>query len=425
MLHLRERLVLPLLRASAALLHTSAASRPLASASSSFSLHLYRCLFSTAARSATTTPFSVEEYLVATCGLTGAQALKASKNISHLKSASNLDAVLALLSGVGLSRADLAAIVAAHPQLLCVRADNIARRIDSLRDRVGLSDPQICSFLLAGGARGLRSCDMASRLEFWIPFLGSFEVLLEIVKGSYRILTADIEKVIKPNIALLQECGFSVCDVVKVSRYNKMLLTMNPKQVETSVQRADKLGIRRSSSLFKYAVGTTCRISEGKATARMKFLSITLGCSKEKIRDIVSKIPATLACSEENLCSKIELLTSTLGCSREEICAAICMKPQILGLSEENLRQKINFMITEVGLEPKYIVERPLLLTYSLEKRIVPRHSVTKILQTMGSMKEFVSFLQLLAYSDEDFHARYIDPYRHAAPALMDSYPAA
>ncbi|KAF0894706.1 hypothetical protein E2562_001994 [Oryza meyeriana var. granulata] len=481
MLRLRERLLIPMLRASAAHLHTSVVSRPSA----------------LAARSApTAAPFSVQDYLIAVCGLTGAQALKASAKLSHLKSASKPDAVLAHLSGLGLSRADLAAVVAADPRVLCVRSRNIASRIASLRDHVGLSDPQIGSFLLVGGARGLRTCDIAPRLEFWIPFCGSFEMLLKILKRNNAIVTVNIEKVIKPNVALFQECGLTVREIVKMAHLSRMLTT-NPKRVETSVQRADELGVPRSSSLFKYMLAITCCVSEGKATRRMMFLSSTLSCSMDKIRDIVCKMPTILGCSEENIRSKIKFLTSTLGCSQdkicdivckmptilgcseenirskikfltstlgcsqdkicdivckmptilgcseehlrskmgflastldcsqEKICAAVCKKPGILGLSDENLRRKINFMTTEVGLELEYIVERPSLLTYSLEKRIVPRHSVVKILRTMGLMKEFFGFCKLLSYCDEDFLARYIDPYKQTAPMLSDFYSAA
>ncbi|KAF0894662.1 hypothetical protein E2562_001955 [Oryza meyeriana var. granulata] len=109
MLHFRSRL-LPLLRATC-YASVSAFSSPLhlchllspatTSAASSSHLHLSCRLLSTATSSATTTPFSVEDYLVASCGLTGAQALKASKKLSHLKSATKPDAVFALLSGGG------------------------------------------------------------------------------------------------------------------------------------------------------------------------------------------------------------------------------------------------------------------------------------------------------------------------------------
>uniref|UniRef100_A0A0E0BGF8 Uncharacterized protein n=1 Tax=Oryza glumipatula TaxID=40148 RepID=A0A0E0BGF8_9ORYZ len=331
MLHL-----LPLLRARAAT-HLP---------TSSSSLHLSRrrlLLLSTAARSAAATPFSVEEYLVDTCGLTGAQALKASKKVSHLKSAANPDTVLAVLSGVGLSRADLAAVVAAEPQLLCARADNIARRIASLRDRVGLSDPQIGSFLLvAGGAKGIHACDVAPRLEFWIPFLGSFETLLRILKGNNVLVLSDLEKVIKPNIALLQECGLTVCDIVKMARFAPRMFTSNPKQVEGFVRRADELGVPRTSGQFKYMVGIFANISEGSATARMEYLSRSLGCSMDKLRSAVQKLP------------------------------------QILGLSETNLGSKIEFLVGKVRLEPEYLLKTPKLFTYSLEKRLVARHYIVQ-----------------------------------------------
>ncbi|XBH73432.1 hypothetical protein VPH35_100535 [Triticum aestivum] len=56
---------------------------------------------------------AVENYLFSTCGLTRAQAAKASPKLSRLKSPANPDAVLAFLSG-----ADVAAVVARDPQLL-------------------------------------------------------------------------------------------------------------------------------------------------------------------------------------------------------------------------------------------------------------------------------------------------------------------
>uniref|UniRef100_A0A0D9XQ91 Uncharacterized protein n=1 Tax=Leersia perrieri TaxID=77586 RepID=A0A0D9XQ91_9ORYZ len=455
MLHLRERL-LPLLRATAANPHTSAAT-----SSSSSSLYLSRLLLSTSANATAAIPFSVDDYLIATCGLTNAQALKSSAKLSRLKSASNPDAVLALLSGVGLSRADIAAVVAAEPQILCGNVDNIARRIASLRDRVGLTDPQIRSFLLAGGATGLRKCDIASRVEFWIPILGSFEMLLKLVRRNNVIVVSDVERVFKPNVALLQECGLPVCDIAKLAGTNPRLLTFNPERVKTFVRRADVLGVQRTSSRFKYLVAKVGSISEESATARMKllssilncsmdsirsivcrlpsvisyseenlrnkieFLTITVGCSQDKIGDIVCKVPGILSCSGEHIRSKIDFLASILGCSKDNICAVVCKKPQILALSVENIRCKLNFMINEIGLESEYIEERPCMLTYSLEKRIVPRHSVIKILRTMGLIKEDVSFYNVLTYCEKDFIGIYIYPYQEAAPMLADFYAAA
>ncbi|EMS51689.1 hypothetical protein TRIUR3_13862 [Triticum urartu] len=58
--------------------------------------HLRRLI--SAAVSSNPSGFAVEEYLVATCGLTRPQAVKASAKLSHLKTPANPDAVLAFLA---------------------------------------------------------------------------------------------------------------------------------------------------------------------------------------------------------------------------------------------------------------------------------------------------------------------------------------
>jgi mTERF domain-containing protein len=58
-----------------------------------------------------------------------------------LSSASNPDAILALLSSVGLSRADIAAVVSVEPLLLRTNVKKLAPLLLALRDRVGLSTP--------------------------------------------------------------------------------------------------------------------------------------------------------------------------------------------------------------------------------------------------------------------------------------------
>jgi mTERF domain-containing protein len=60
----------------------------------------------------------VDDYLVDTCSLTRPQAIKAYTKLSHLKSPTNPDAVLAFLAGLGLSSAAAAAVVVKDPQLL-------------------------------------------------------------------------------------------------------------------------------------------------------------------------------------------------------------------------------------------------------------------------------------------------------------------
>ncbi|KAF7082074.1 hypothetical protein CFC21_085955 [Triticum aestivum] len=84
-----------------------------------------RLLSAAAPAVSTNHSFAVEDYLVSTCGLPQAQALKASHKLAHLKSPANPDAVLAFLAGLGLSGADVAALVARDPRFLCAGVGTI------------------------------------------------------------------------------------------------------------------------------------------------------------------------------------------------------------------------------------------------------------------------------------------------------------
>ncbi|KAJ1278299.1 hypothetical protein BS78_04G069600 [Paspalum vaginatum] len=350
-------------------------------------------------------PFSLEDYLVAACGLAPDQARETSKKafeeasknarkpfeeLSHcrLNNASNPDAVLALLSSVGLSRAEIAAVVAADPLILRAYAKNIGPRLLAIRDRLDLSTPQIYRFLLAA-SRALRSGDVWPNLQFLLSFFGSFEQVLVATKKFYRILLVDLDRVFKPNITQFLQCGLSVGDIVQLCSHYPSLFVFSSERVKEFVLRADALGVHRNSGTFKYAMGIAACVSKEKVAARIEFLK------------------------------------STLGCSESEIAIAVSKMPTLVGLSEERLLTKIRFLLNEVGLEPWYIVENPSLLGFSLEKRLVPRHCVMKLLQAKGLLNSNQSFHSFASMSEKTFRLKFIDSHKDSVPGLADAYAAA
>ncbi|CAN6202037.1 unnamed protein product [Urochloa humidicola] len=388
MLLLRRQL-LPLLRVASLLLYP-----------------IHRCACSQLSTSASVAPFSLEDYLVASCGLAPAQARKAAQkafdeaskdcnkkafedlNYSRLNSASNPDAILALLSSVGLSRADIAGIVAADPLLLRSSEKNVGPRLLALRDRLGLFTPEIVRFLLVG-SRALRRCgDVVPRMEFLISFYGSFEQFLVAMKRNNSILESDLERVIKPNIALLRQYGLSVQDTAQLCSRQAWMLTFNPERVKGIVLCAEELVVHRSSGMFRNAV------------------AVVAGISKEK------------------LALKLKFLKSTLGCSESEVAIAVSKMPSILGYSEENLLRTIQFLTKEVGMEAQHIVGRPVLLGFSLEKRLVPRHCVFKLLQAKG-LNSNISFSSLAKLGENDFRLKFIDCHEDSVPGLASYYASA
>ncbi|KAF7087743.1 hypothetical protein CFC21_090908 [Triticum aestivum] len=334
--------------------------------------------------------FAVEEYLVSTCGLTRPQALKATPKLSHLKSPANPDAVRTFLAGLGLSGADVAALVASDPQLLCASVEKtLARNVDELTG-LGLSRPDIARLISLTSAGGHFRCRaIVSRLQYYLPLFGSPENLLRALSHSFYLIGADIERRIKPNVALLQECGLAACDIAKLCRSKPRMLITRLESIQAMVECAEGLGVPRGSPMFKHAL------------------------------DAVSFISA------EKIATKVDYLKKTFRWSDAEVGMALCRSPMMLRHSMDALQSKSEFLISEVGLEPEYIAHRPAMLNYSLDGRLRPRYYVVKFLKANGLLDRGRDYYSVFSYVEKVFVQRYICPYKDAAPHLAEDYDAA
>ncbi|XP_040248741.1 transcription termination factor MTEF18, mitochondrial [Aegilops tauschii subsp. strangulata] len=351
---------------------------------------LRRALLTTSVANAPPAPFAVDDYLVTTCGLTPEQALKAAKHVSHCKSTSNADSVLAYLAGPTLrfSKADIAHIVARDPRILNCSVDSTLKaRVATLRG-YGLSEDHVRSFLrMAPGV--FRSISIQEKLGFWLPFLGSPEKFIRILKRNYYLLTSDLERVVKPNIAVLLESGLSADDIAKMCVPNSRLLTSSPKTVMSILQRADKLGVPRGSLMFRQAVTTTTGLGA------------------------------------ETMAAKLKLFEEILGWSEAEVTNVVRINPTVLRISGEKLRRAKEFLTKVVGVDTRYILARPSIVMYSLKCRLVPRHYVMKVLQENGLIQKDQSFYTMITPSEKTFQRRHIDAHRHVLPGLAEAYAAA
>uniref|UniRef100_A0ACD5ZT77 Uncharacterized protein n=1 Tax=Avena sativa TaxID=4498 RepID=A0ACD5ZT77_AVESA len=337
--------------------------------------------FSTITASTEATPFAAEDYLVATCGVTRAQALKASKKISHLKSSSKPDAVLAFLSGLGLARSDIATLVAVDPRFLCASVERtLAPRVIELRD-LGLSRSQIAR-LVPLALCSFRSSSLSRNVDFWLSVFGSYDKLLKALKMNSGLLAADLDKVAKPNLALLQQCGLSAS--LFSEPFISRVLIRNPQQVQDALVHIDKFGVSQSSRMFLYA------------------------------------LVAFTVQSPEKLTEKIQIL-ETLGWSHDDVLLAVKKMPGILTVSEERLQRNMHFLTKVAGLDISYIAQRPVLLKYSLERRLFPRYRLLKLLNVKGLLDLRFDY-HAASLSEKKFLGKFVHPYKETLPGLADVY---
>ncbi|KAF7082108.1 hypothetical protein CFC21_085988 [Triticum aestivum] len=332
--------------------------------------------------------FAVEEYLVSTCGLTRSQALKASAKLSHLKSPANPDAVLALLAGLGLSTTDIAALVARDPLLLCAQVEKtLAPNVAGLTG-LGLSRSEVARLASIGPER-FRSRSIVSKLHYYLPLFGSSEYLLRALKRNFYLLSADLDDVVKPNVAYLQECGLGACDIAKLCSRQPWIVTANLERVQAMVECAENIGVPRASGMFRHALHAVAFLSEDKIAARVNYLKNTFSWTDAEVGMAVSKAPTVLA------------------------------------RSKESLQRRSEFLISEVGLEPVYIAQRSEIIGHNLEGRLRPRYYAVKFLKENGLLKRDPNYSTVFKISEKAFRKKFIFPHKEAAPHLTEDYDAA
>ncbi|KAJ1281065.1 hypothetical protein BS78_04G279800 [Paspalum vaginatum] len=377
MLRLRSRLTLAVRGAS---------TLPAAS-----SLHSLLCSSSTATSTTPAGQFVVDDYLTISCGLTPAQARKASRHLPSLKSPNNPDAVRAFLAGIGIFKYQKW-----DTRILCCNVDKtLTPRIARLRD-VGLSPSQIPHLIsIAPTILVRRTAAGAAAAVFPQQQLlpnrpGSYDKVHTILQGRLYVLGYSFESIVKPNMVFLRQFGLADSDIAKLFLLAPKIFTLDPRRAKEVVLCTDMLGVPRNSAMFKHALGAVCCISPEKITARSDFLK------------------------------------KALGCSEAEIGVALCKLPSVLLSTEDRMDRVVDFLKMEVGLEPNYIVHRPALLKYSLTKRLMPRHYyVLKALKAKGLVKEDVNFFAVNCCAEKGFKKRFLDPYIESVPGVADAYATA
>ncbi|VAI41446.1 unnamed protein product [Triticum turgidum subsp. durum] len=222
-----------------------------------------------------------------------------------------------------------------------------------------------------------------------MPLFGSFENLLRALKRNFYLHSADLDDVVKPNVALLRECGLGACDIAKLCISQPWLLAANPERVQAMVECAENIGVPRAFRMFRHALHAVAFLSEDKIAARVKYLKNTFRWTDAEVGMAVSKYPT------------------------------------VLNRTKEFLQRRSEFLISDLGLEPAYIAHHPLMLAYSLEGRLRPRYYAVKFLKENGLLKRDPSYSTVFKISEKAFRKKFIFPHKEAALHLAEDYDAA
>ncbi|GLJ34120.1 hypothetical protein SUGI_0685780 [Cryptomeria japonica] len=248
-----------------------------------------------------------------------------------------------------------------RPDLLRNKSDHTAREAIHLLKDSGFTDNQLKNTIVNDPSIILLTVD--GQLKPKMEVLKNLGLTPGIISHTPRLLSFSLENTLGPRIAHLRNVFGSNVHLCQALKTVPELLTNDfEKKVKPKMEYVkNNIGILEGSTTF------------------LRVLNAVLGHSFE------------------TLDKKIKHMAS-LGLAEEEILPIIKSNPRVLRISTKKVKENMDFLIHTAGLMPSIVASSPILLNYSVEKRLKPRYELFKYLRTKQQSKRLpnlASFLKL------------------------------
>ncbi|KAK9755435.1 hypothetical protein RND81_01G024800 [Saponaria officinalis] len=275
----------------------------------------------------------------------------------------------------------------------------------------------------------------------------------KIVSFDPRILTVKIDKTLKPKFKILHELGFSGSDLVQVISSNPGFIHrhLDPAVCALKVvlgTNENVIRVLKQSSRFqlswasKYLISNVTLLENEYCIHRDVIHRHILRNPRvfvvktDIFQDILIRVEKTLDLPRDipSFLHGVELLFSlnddkvesrcrvfkSFGWSDFDVRTMVRQMPNCLGLTEAMITKKLDFFMNVLGYKSGFLAARARLLSYSLEKRLFPRHRVLTVLLETGLVDEI--FYSAFRITDALFLQKFVLPFKDVKPDLLALY---
>ncbi|XP_075653367.1 uncharacterized protein LOC142623795 [Castanea sativa] len=321
-------------------------------------------------------PSFTVSYLINTCGFSREGAISASKSVKF-ETPDKADLVISFFKHHGFSQTQISSIIRRYPPLLLSNPQKILLPKLEFFQSKGFTSSDIVMILTRSPnllKRSLKNQIIPS-FDFFKNLLGTDEKTVIAVRRFSGILGEKVDTRVVTNVNLLRENGVRESGICTLITNWPRVITTNQVRFKEIVEEVKEMGINPLRRSFVQAV-----------------LAIR-GMNK-----------------------------STWGLSEDEILVAFAKNPSCFRASEDKIMRVMDFLVNKMGLEASLIVKRPTLITFSLEKRLIPRASAIQFLQSKGLVKKNFYLPTVFEYVEELFLRRYVLSNKEEASELLQLY---
>ncbi|XP_077219605.1 uncharacterized protein LOC143853753 [Tasmannia lanceolata] len=327
------------------------------------------------------------DYLINSCGFSRDEAIDTSIGFTHINSPEKPDSVLKFLKQSGFDNTHIKNLISRRPRFLSSNIDETLKPKFEFLQNLGLSGPSLADLIIKNNKILLKDIDthLKPSIDYLQTFLQTNENIISALKKNSSILSLDLQKIIIPNVEFLRQCGVSDRQISDLLLKEPRFFAQKLDWLEKLISRVETLGVQSGSGMF------------------------------------VDALIVISTMSKTTLESKFELF-KRFGWSEKDISSAFRKSPDFLIFSERKIGAMMDFLLNKLSYKPSEIAFRPKLFTYSLEKRLIPRNEVLKILKSKGLLERNHDLLSVANLSEKTFRKDYVLRYIDRAPDLQQAY---
>ncbi|XP_059629835.1 transcription termination factor MTERF15, mitochondrial-like [Cornus florida] len=268
--------------------------------------------------------------------------------------------------------------------------------------------------------------------------------LERVIKHVPQLLSANLERSIKPKIKIFQDLGISSSDVVKIVSSHPRILTgsvenrfgpsiLALKSVLGSNMDLSRV-LKRSGSVLTNDLAKTmipnvefmksCGISSSQITQNVYNFPRIFLHKPTRIREIVKRVDemgvdrkskmfvhairVINSMTKEKWELKLEVFKS-LGFSEDDILSDFRRQPQVFAVSERKIKTITQLLLSTGKCDISFVVNHPFLLTLSVENRLKPRLRVLEFLESRNFPLKKLNLSTICKMTDKKFFEKYVD----------------
>ncbi|XP_076906022.1 transcription termination factor MTERF8, chloroplastic-like [Bidens hawaiensis] len=355
-------------------------------------LHLRYQLFQFTTTTSNQHSFTIK-YLINSCGFSSESAILASKGLDLSKSPKTADSVLAILYNQGFTKSQVSKVISSHPRILLCDPETTLLPNFKILSKLGFSNADLAAIVATRPRSVMRGKFQDTALQsvnYLRNVLGSDDKVINAIMRFPQALTYDLRVYGAENIQLLLEIGVPELRI-------KSMLTQQPRTFFTSADRfrtvvtnVKKIGFDPTKSRFLWAIHAFRAMSKSTWDKKVELYE-KWGWSKDEILMAFERNPGCMMASTDKITRILEFLMNTMGWKR----SYLIQSPYVICYSLE-----------------KRIVPRCMVFKRLKEKGLIDENDDSCYTQTRWLMCSETSFLKWVVKRHEEEASELLEVYQ-------------